>query len=157
VIHALNERLTESIAKSNKFKIYVSAITQLNLDDHNRVPTTDVRLLRRTARDIQFRGIGAQETLFRWRSVRRGEEANIFPYQEEADVMFNSGLFYELCVLRGIVEPLLQAIEPQTEEYTEARRLLNLLANFKIVGTDEIPPNSILREFIGATCFFRAE
>lgn len=156
-IHALNEILTESIPKANKFKIYVSALTQLNVDLHNRIPTTDTRLIRRTTRDIQFRNINVRETLARWRSVRRGEEENIFPFQEEADVMFNSGLFYEICVLRGIVEPLLQAVPRDVPEYTEARRLLNLLSNFIVVGTDEIPPNSILREFIGATCFFRAE
>lgn len=156
-IHALNEILTESIAKPNKFKIYVSALTQLNVDHHNRIPTTDTRLIRRITRDIQFRNINVRETLSRWRSVRRGEEENIFPFQEEADVMFNSGLFYELCVLRGIVEPLLEAVPRDVPEYTEARRLLSLLANFITVGTDEIPPNSILREFIGATCFFRAE
>ena len=156
-IHALNECISESVAKSNKFKIYISAITQLNVDDHNRVPTTDTRLIRRIARDIQFRGTGARETLARWRSVRRGEERYIFPYQEEADVMFNSGLFYELCVLRGLVEPLLLEVPPDAQEFTEARRLLDLLVNFRIFGTDEIPPNSIVREFIGATCFFRAE
>jgi uridine kinase len=156
-IHALNERLTESIPKDTKYKIYISALTQLNLDDHNRVPTTDTRLLRRIARDIQFRGYGVIDTISRWRAVRRGEDQFVFPFQEEADVMFNSGLFYELAVLRGIVEPLLLAVPPDVPQYTEARRLLNLLVNFLIVGTDEIPPNSILREFIGATCFFRAE
>lgn len=156
-IHALNERLSESVPKANKYKIYVSALTQLNLDDHNRVPTTDTRLIRRIARDIQFRGIDVRETLARWRAVRHGEDRNIFPFQEEADVMFNSGLFYELCVLRGIVEPLLEAVPRAAPEYTEACRLLSLLTNFRVVGTDEIPPNSILREFIGATCFFRAE
>lgn len=156
-IHALNELLTESIPKPNKYKVYISALTQLNLDDHNRVPTTDTRLVRRIARDIQFRGIDAQQTLARWRSVRRGEERWIFPFQEEADVMFNSGLFYELGALRTIVEPLLHAVPRSVPEYTEARRLLQLLTNFLTVGTEEIPPNSILREFIGATCFFRAE
>jgi uridine kinase len=156
-IHALNERLSELVPKANKFKIYVSALTQLNVDDHNRVPTTDTRLIRRIARDIQFRGIDVRETLARWRAVRRGEDRNIFPFQEEADVMFNSGLFYELCVLRGLVAPLLEAVPLAAAEYTEARRLLDLLINFRVVGTDEIPPNSILREFIGATCFFRAE
>ena len=156
-IHALNECISESVAKANKFKIYISALTQLNVDDHNRVPTTDTRLIRRIARDIQFRGTGARETLARWRSVRRGEDRYIFPFQEEADVMFNSGLFYELCVLRGMVEPLLREVPEDAAEYTEARRLIDLLVNFRVVGTDEIPPNSILREFIGATCFFRAE
>lgn len=156
-IHALNERLTEAIPKANKYKVYISALTQLNLDDHTRVPTTDTRLIRRIARDIQFRGIGARETLARWRAVRRGEEQNIFPFQEEADVMFNSGLFYELSVLKGIVEPLLLTVGSDAAEYPEAQRLLALLSNFLVIGTDEIPPNSILREFIGATCFFRAE
>jgi uridine kinase len=156
-IHALNPRLTVSIPRASKYQVYISALTQLNLDDHNRVPTTDTRLIRRMARDIQFRGIGAQETLQRWRSVRRGEEKYIFPFQEESDVMFNSGLFYELGVLKGLVWPLLEAVPEGTEERIEAQRLMQLLENFQIIGTDEIPPNSILREFIGATCFFRTE
>jgi uridine kinase len=156
-IHCLNEKLTESIAKENKFKIYISALTQLSLDNHNRINTTDTRILRRIVRDMQFRGRDALGTLKRWDSVRRGEREHIFPYQEEADVMFNSALVYELSVLKNFVEEPLLAIDRSHPEYSEARRLLGVLQFFLKVGTDEIPPNSILREFIGATCFIRAD
>ena len=156
-IHGLNERLTETIPAENKFKIYISALTQLNLDNHNRIPTTDTRLIRRIVRDSQFRNHTALETLQQWPSVRRGEERFIFPYQEEADVMFNSAILYELSVLKAFVEPLLKVIPPDVPEYAEAKRLLSFTGNFLAVGTDEIPPNSILREFIGATCFFKVE
>lgn len=154
-IHGLNEKLTESIPRANKFKIYVSALTQLNIDNHNRIPTTDNRLIRRIVRDHQFRSYHALDTLRRWPSVRRGEEKNIFPFQEEADVMFNSALVYELGVLRTFVEPLLEEIDTSHPEYSEARRLLRFVGYCLPVGTDEIPPNSILREFIGATYFIR--
>jgi len=156
-IHCLNEKLTELIARENKFKIYVSALTQLNLDSHNRISTTDTRILRRIVRDRQFRGRDALGTLTLWDSVRRGEREYIFPFQEEADVMFNSALAYELSVLKNFVEEPLRAIDRSHPEYSEARRLLGTLQFFLTVGTDEIPPNSILREFIGATCFIRAD
>lgn len=156
-IHALNERLTESISSTNKYKIYVSALTQLNLDNHNRIPTTDTRMIRRIVRDSQFRNHSARETIRQWPQVRRGEERFIFPFQEDADVMFNSALVYELAVLKSYVEPLLWEINSDAPEYVEVKRLLSFTSNFLEVGTDEIPPNSILREFIGATCFFRME
>jgi uridine kinase len=155
-IHALNERLTESIPKHNKYKIYISALTQLNLDNHNRIPTTDVRLIRRIVRDFQFRGHSALDTIRMWPSVRRGEEKNIFPFQEEADTMFNSALVYEMAVLKGYAEPLLRKIKPGQPEYSEAGRLLSFIEYFQSGNNDEIPPNSILREFIGAACFFKA-
>lgn len=156
-IHGLNERLTESIARSNKYKIYVSALTQINLDEHNRIPTTDSRLIRRIVRDYQFRAHNALATIRQWPMVRRGEEKNIFPFQEEADVMFNSALIYELAVLRDFAVPQLLQIDQSLPEFAEARRLLAFLDCFLPVGTDEIPTNSILREFIGATCFFKAD
>ncbi len=156
-IHCLNEKLTEYIARELKFKIYVSALTQLNLDDHNRISTTDTRVLRRIVRDRQFRGRDALGTLRRWDSVRRGEREHIFPFQEEADVMFNSALVYELSVLKNFVEEPLLAIDRKEPEYSEAQRLLFTMQFFSKIGTDEIPPNSILREFIGATCFIRAD
>ncbi|MHC9543300.1 MAG: nucleoside kinase [Vulcanimicrobiota bacterium] len=156
-IHCLNEKLTEYIARELKFKIYVSALTQLNLDDHNRISTTDTRVLRRIVRDRQFRGRDALGTLRRWDSVRRGEREHIFPYQEDSDVMFNSALVYELSVLKNFVEEPLLAIDRNEPEYSEAQRLLFTLQFFSKIGTDEIPPNSILREFIGATCFIRAD
>ena len=154
-IHGLNERLTETVPPENKYKIYISALTMLNLDNHNRIPTTDSRIVRRIVRDSQFRNHTAMETILQWPMVRRGEERFIFPYQEEADEMFNSALIYELAVLKSYVEPLLREIPPTESAYSEARRLLSFTQNFLEVGTDEIPPNSILREFIGATCFFK--
>lgn len=156
-IHGLNERLTEDIPMENKYKIYISALTQLNLDNHNRIPTTDTRIIRRIVRDSQFRNYTALSTIRQWPSVRRGEERFIFPFQEEADVMFNSALVYELAVLKSFVEPLLREIPQDVPEFAEAKRLLHFTSNFLEVGTDQIPPNSILREFIGATCFFRME
>ncbi|NMA02078.1 MAG: nucleoside kinase [Clostridia bacterium] len=154
-IHGLNEDLTYSIPKDHKFKIYISALTQLNLDYHNRIPTTDVRKLRRIVRDNQFRGISAITTIKIWPSVRRGEEKNIFPYQEEADIMFNSALIYELAILKPFAEKVLQAIGPETEEYYEAQRLLSLLQySLPVVGNNDIPSNSIIREFIGQSCFY---
>ena len=151
----MNEDLTYSIPKDHKFKIYISALTQLNLDYHNRIPTTDVRKLRRIVRDNQFRGISAITTIKIWPSVRRGEEKNIFPYQEEADIMFNSALIYELAILKPFAEKVLQAIGPETEEYYEAQRLLSLLQySLPVVGNNDIPSNSIIREFIGQSCFY---
>lgn len=152
-IHGLNEELTHDIPSSKKFKIYVSALTQLSIDDYNRIATTDTRLLRRMVRDSQYRGHSAQETIQRWPSVRQGEETNIFPFQEEADVMFNSALVYELGVLRAKAEPLLKAIPNTDKQHCEARRLLRFLEQFLPIDTEEIPPTSLLREFVGGSSF----
>ena len=152
-IHALNPMITPSIPSIMKFKIYVSALSQLNIDDHNRVPTRDVRKLRRIVRDHLFRGYSALDTLCRWQSVSRGEDLYIFPYQEEADAMFNSSLVYELSVLKTYAEPLLKEITSDVPEYAEARRLLRFLSYFLPMPADEVPPNSILREFIGGSIF----
>ncbi|MDI6863807.1 MAG: nucleoside kinase, partial [Pseudothermotoga sp.] len=153
-IHGLNEKLTESIDRSMKFKIYVSALTQLNLDPHNRITTTDTRLLRRIIRDYKFRGHSALDTLKMWPSVRRGEERHIFPFQEEADVMFNSAIVYEWAVLKVFAEQLLVQVPPEEQEYTEALRLMKLLDYFlPITNLEDIPRTSILREFIGRSAF----
>jgi len=152
-IHGLNDILTSSIPKGLKFKIYVSALTQLNLDKHNRIPTTDLRILRRIVRDSNFRGYSARDTISRWPSVRRGEEEHIFPFQEEADIMFNSALVYELAVLKQYAEPLLSQISQDCHEHSEARRLRKFLSYFTTIDTCDIPANSIIREFIGGTCF----
>jgi len=133
------------------YRIYVSALTQLNIDKHNRVPTTDTRLLRRIVRDAAYRGYSARETIERWGSVRRGEKLWIFPYQEHADVMFNSALVYELSVLKPLAEPLLLQIKPRTAPYVEAKRLLALLEWFEPLAPDLVPDNSILREFVGGS------
>lgn len=153
-IHGLNERLTQAISRQNKIKIYISALTQLSIDNHNRIPTTDARLIRRIVRDNQFRGHDALKTLKIWPSVRRGEERNIFPFQEDADIMFNSALIYELAVLKKYAEPLLQQVGSDKTEYSEAKRLLNFLEYFVSIDDAEIPSNSILREFIGNSCFY---
>lgn len=152
-IHCLNDRLSYTLPAQSKFKIYISALTQLNIDEHNRIPTTDGRLIRRMVRDARTRGITARETIRRWPSVRRGEEENIFPFQEEADVMFNSALVYELAVLKQYAEPLLFQIPADCEEYVEAKRLLKFLDYFLGVDSENIPRNSIAREFIGGSCF----
>ncbi len=152
-IHGLNPRLTPSIPDSAKFKIYVSCFTSVAMDNVSRIPTTDNRLLRRLTRDYATRGNDAYATLSRWGSVRRGEEKYIFPYQENADVMFNSSLFYEISVLRPVAEPILREIPDTVPEYGEASRLLKFLDNFIPIKTDEIPPTSILREFIGGSSF----
>lgn len=152
-IHCLNDKLSHSLPTASKFKIYISALTQLNVDEHNRIPTTDGRLIRRMVRDARTRGTLAQDTIARWYSVRRGEEKNIFPYQEEADVMFNSALIYELAVLKQYAEPLLFGIPEDSKEYQEAKRLLKFLEYFVPVGSEHIPINSILREFVGGGCF----
>ena len=152
-IHCLNDRLSYTLPRENKFKIYISALTQLNIDEHNRIPSTDGRLIRRMIRDARVRGTSALETIRRWPSVRRGENANIFPFQEEADVMFNSALIYELAVLKQYAEPLLFGIPRDSEEYLEAKRLLKFLDYFLGVSPETIPKNSILREFIGGSCF----
>ena len=141
------------LPKESKFKIYISALTQLNIDEHNRIPTTDGRLIRRMVRDNRTRGTKAQDTIAMWQSVRRGEDKNIFPYQEEADVMFNSALIYELAVLKLYAEPILFQIPEDAPEYMEAKRLLKFLDYFVGVPSEDIPNNSILREFVGNSCF----
>jgi uridine kinase len=128
-------------------------LTQLNIDEHNRIPTTDGRLIRRMVRDARTRGTSAKETIAMWPSVRRGEEENIFPFQEEADVMFNSALIYELSVLKQYAEPILFGIDRNCKEYLEAKRLLKFLDYFLGVSTEDIPKNSIIREFVGGSCF----
>lgn len=152
-IHGLNDALSYSLPKESKFKIYISALTQLNIDEHNRIPTTDGRLIRRMVRDARTRGTSAKETIAMWHSVRRGEEENIFPYQESADVMFNSALIYELSVLKQYAEPILFGIEENCPEYIEAKRLLKFLDYFLGVSSEKVPQNSMLREFIGGSCF----
>lgn len=152
-IHCLNPELTRKLPDENKFKIYISALTQLNIDEHNRIPTTDGRLIRRIVRDARTRGTSAKETIRMWPAVRKGEERNIFPYQEEADVMFNSALIYELAVLKPYVEAQLFGIERDCPEYLEAKRLLKFLDYFVGIGSETVPANSLLREFIGGGCF----
>ena len=152
-IHGLNDRLSYSLPKESKFKIYLSALTQLNIDEHNRIPTTDGRLIRRIVRDARTRGTSAKKTIAMWPSVRKGEEENIFPFQEEADVMFNSALIYELALLKQYAEPLLFGIGRDEPEYPEANRLIKFLDYFLGIPNDFIPINSIAREFIGGSCF----
>ncbi len=152
-IHCLNEQLSYSLSPEHKFKIYISALTQLNIDEHNRIPTTDGRLIRRMVRDARTRGSSARDTIRMWPSVRRGEERNIFPFQEDADVMFNSASVYELAVLKQYAEPLLFQIPEGCEEYLEAKRLLKFFDYVLGVSSEEIPHNSIVREFIGGSCF----
>lgn len=153
-IHGLNEKLTADISRKSKFKIYVSALTSLNIDDHNRIPSTDTRIIRRIVRDNQFRGCNAISTIKRWPSVRRGEKKYIFPFQEEADIMFNSALIYELGILKTFAEPLLAQIDRSSPEYSETKRLIEFLGNFLPIESKEIPMNSIIREFIGGSCFY---
>lgn len=152
-IHCLNDRLSHALPKESKFKIYISALTQLNIDEHNRIPTTDGRLIRRMVRDARTRGNTAAETIRMWSSVRRGEEKNIFPFQEEADAMFNSALVYELAVLKQYAEPLLFSVGPEEPEYLEAKRLLKFFDYFLGISSEEVPRNSLVREFIGGSCF----
>ena len=152
-IHGLNDVLTSAIPRGSKFKIYISALTQLNIDNHNRIPTTDARIIRRIVRDNQFRSHDALKTIKLWPKVRRGEEKNIFPFQEDADVMFNSHLPYELAVLKRYAEPLLAEIAPSEPEFSEAKRLLKFLSYFLPLDDSAIPNNSIIREFIGSSCF----
>ncbi len=152
-IHGLNDAFSYRIPAASKFKIYISALTQLNIDEHNRIPTTDGRLLRRIIRDQRTRGYDAQNTIRIWKSVRRGEEEYIFPFQESADVMFNSALVYELAVLKTYAQPLLHAVPKDSPEWAEAKRLLKFLDYFLPIPADEIPSNSLIREFIGGGCF----
>ena len=151
-IHALNPMLTKSIDEKDKFKIYISVLTQINLDNHNRIPTTDLRLIRRIVRDYNFRGYSAEKTILNWNSVRRGEEKNIFPYQEEADIMFNSACLYELAILKKYAKPLLEEIKDDNEAFIEANRILKFLQYFVALDDElDIPPTSIIREFIGGS------
>lgn len=152
-IHCLNDQLTVQVEPERKFKVYISALTQLNLDDHNRIPTTDNRLIRRMVRDHQFRGHSAIDTLEMWPSVQRGEHRNIFPYQDSADTAFNSALDYELGVLKKHAEPLLLGVKPYDDVYNEAVRLLSFLSNFTNIPDKLVPDYSILREFVGDSGF----
>ena len=152
-IHGLNEKMSHSLPAESKFKIYISALTCLNIDEHNRIPTTDGRLLRRMVRDARTRGASAKKTIDMWPSVRRGEEKYIFPYQEEADAMFNSAMIYELSVIKQFAEPLLFSIKKGEPEYHEAKRLLKFLEYFLGVSSEELPNNSLCREFVGGSCF----
>ncbi len=152
-IHGLNPKLTPLIADDSKFRIYISALTSISIDGHNRIPSTDNRLIRRIVRDHKYRNYSAYDTISRWPSVRRGEEKNIFPYQEEADAMFNSALPYELGVLKRYAEPILKEIQPNMVEYSEANRLLKFFSYFRPICDDEIPPTSLMREFLGGSTF----
>ena len=152
-IHGLNDRLSYTLPEKSKFKIFISALTQLNIDEHNYLPSTDGRLIRRIVRDARTRNTTAQETIAMWKSVRRGEEQYIFPFQDSANVMFDSGLVYELAVLKAYAEPLLFSIDKSAPEYQEAKRLLKFLDYFLPVPSDTIAKNSILREFVGGSCF----
>ena len=152
-IHALNPLLSQGINDSQKYKIYVSALTTISIDHHNWVPTTDNRLIRRIVRDFQFRNYSARETIARWPSVRRGEDTWIFPFQEEADVMFNSAMLYELAALRRLAEPILTEVAPCDPEYAEAYRLLKFLHYFNYINVEELPNTSLLREFVGGSSF----
>jgi uridine kinase len=152
-IHGLNDKLSHSLPAESKYKIYISALTELNVDRHNRIPTTDGRLLRRIVRDARTRGTEAKDTIKMWSSVRNGEENYIFPFQEEADYMFNSASIYELAVLKLYAEPLLFSIPKDCPEYVEAKRLLKFFSYFLNIPDDAIPRNSISREFVGGSCF----
>lgn len=152
-IHGLNPELTKLIPEEQKFRVYVSALTTLNIDDHNWIPTTDNRLLRRIVRDYKYRGASAQDTIARWPSVRRGEEKWIFPFQENADAMFNSSLLFELAVMKNYAEPILRQVPVNVPEYDEAHRLLRFLSYFEPLGEKDIPTTSLLREFLGGSSF----
>ena len=152
-IHALNEDLTQAIERKNKFKVYISPLTQLNIDNHNRIHTSDTRKIRRIVRDNKYRGYSAGDTLNTWKKVREGEEKWIFPFQDEADYIINSALIYELGVLKTYVEPLLFSVKEDDPMYSEAIRLINFLRNFLPIPSDEVPKDSILREFIGGSCY----
>ena len=152
-IHCLNDKLTSKIAKEQKYKIYISALTVLNMDRYNRISTTDTRLVRRIVRDNQFRGYSAKQTIATWHKVNNGEEKNIFPYQEEANSIFNTSLIYELGVLKGVVMPLLEEIKPEEPEYAEATRLINMLKYFETITPEYVPTNSLLKEFLGGGNF----
>ena len=152
-IHALNPELTSQIPTEQKFKVYISALTTILLDDHNYIPTTDNRLLRRIIRDYKYRGVDAQETIHRWPSVRNGESKWIFPYQENADVMFNTAMLFELAVIKQQAEPLLELVPENCEEYSEAYRLLKFLKYISPIPNKALPPTSLIREFLGGSSF----
>ena len=152
-IHALNPELTAQIPEEQKFRVYASALTTILLDNHNYIPTTDNRLLRRIIRDYKYRGMSAQETIRRWPSVRRGENRWIFPYQENADAMFNTAMMFELAVIRGQAIPILEQVPENCVEYAEAYRLLKFLRYIQPIPEDQIPPTSLLREFLGGSSF----
>ena len=152
-IHGLNDAVTSSIPEKNKFKIFISAMTQLNIDNHNRISTSDSRLIRRIVRDNQFRGTSAEQTISTWNYVKRGEENNIFPFQENADVIFNSATVYELAVLKTYIEPLLFKIDRSKPEYTTAERIIKFLDYFLGANPDIVPKNAIMKEFLGGSCF----
>ena len=152
-IHCLNDQFTYALPKESKYKIYISCLTTLNVDDHNRIPTTDARLLRRIERDARTRGYSAQATIKMWPSVRRGEENNIFPFQDSADMIFNSALIYETALLKPYVQPLLFGVPRDSEEYIEAKRLLKFLNYFLPIPADDVPKTSLIREFIGGGCY----
>lgn len=152
-IHCLDDRMSYSLPKESKYRIYISCLTTLNVDEHNRISTTDARLLRRIERDARTRGASAQATIHMWSSVRRGEESNIFPFQDSADVTFNSALIYETALLKPYVEPLLFSVPKSSPEYLEANRLLKFLNYFLAVPADDVPKASLLREFIGGSCY----
>ena len=156
-IHALNERLTKSILKHQKFKIYISPLTQINIDNHNPINATDVRLLRRIVRDAQFRKTDPVETLAMWPSVRRGEFRWIYPNQESADYIYNTELTYELCVMKKYALPALSAVDRNNEYYIQANRFVKFLKYFKDIDDRYVPCNSLLREFIGGSCFYDEE
>lgn len=152
-IHGLNERMSYTLPNDSKYKVYISALTTLNIDGHNRIPINDGRLLRRMIRDYRTRGASAQRTIQMWSNVRKGEEENIFPFQEEADAMFNSTLIYELAAIKTYAEPILFSVKKDEPEYIEARRLLKFLEYFISIPIDRIPNNSLAREFVGGSCF----
>ena len=152
-IHGLNDALSYTLPKESKYKIYISALTQLSIDEHNPLSTTDGRLIRRIVRDARTRGTSAEETIAMWDSVHRGEKKNIFPFQESADAMFNSALIYEMAVLKVYAQPQLYAIKDDSPQYSEAKRLLKLLDYFLPMPTDYIANTSLIREFIGGSCF----
>jgi uridine kinase len=152
-IHGLNPGLIPMIEPEKCFKIFISALTQISVDEHTYVPTTDNRLLRRMIRDAKYRGYSASKTIQRWPSVRRGEEKHIFPYQENADIMFNSALVYELAVLKRYANTLLKSVKENEAEYSEAVRLLIFISYFNFIPENEIPPTSVLREFLGGSSF----
>ena len=153
VRHALNPELTAKIEDKLKYRVYVSVLTTISLDNHNWIPTTDNRLLRRIIRDYKYRGYSAQETIHRWPSVRRGEDKWIFPYQENADAMFNSAMIYELATMRKFAEPILSAVKETDPENAEAYRLLRFLRYFNYIPDSSLPGTSLLREFLGSSYF----
>lgn len=156
-LHGLNDDLTISIERKNKFKIYISPLTQLNIDNHNRIHTSDTRKLRRIVRDNKYRGYSAADTLTMWKKIREGEEKHIFPYQDDTDTMINSSLVYELAVLKTYAEPLLFAVDETDPTYPEALRLINFLRNFLPMPSEDVPQDSVLREFIGGSCFSKSK